>query len=978
MRFTYFQQPFWLATLLSGGFALLALILLALQVSQDRAWLPLMGVPGLLVLAHLIAWWQAATHQRMRLGLGLIIAAQLLSALLLPFLVTDAWMIGLMLLVVVPLAAGVIDQVRRMPIFTLVALLAAALVVSVDLLVLPGRVAMDASGQSRLWWFVGLIVLHWIGLVFLLWLFRLRPGASHALPLDLTTQLSFLFTVIAALSILTVTGVLITQIRAAQIREVGRTFQTAAETVAERVGNLLELQINALAGLVRQEPALIDAVAAANAAYPESAEAVAQILQEQEQRWQTEAETSEFVMQHRSGPALLAINAFRGQNVFLSNVLLTDRAGGLVVAQGDKPQRFLYQAEDWWQTAWNHGQGDVFLGHLTLDPVTNVPSILIALRVINPKTNEPIGVIAATYQLRAAQQLVDLANERVSRETYLFVADGSAIRAPEQVAMGLSSWEHLRAADLFTTDLAGTGASVFQPLVSGWQLGADRQGWPAVLAYSNLNNTSQVNLNPIRRLGWQVVVSDTQTNALAEVTRSTKVASLVALLTMVGVLLLALVTARLITRPIEALTATAAAIKEGDLTVHAQPAGSIELVTLAQTFNSMTEQLQKAFHTLQASETKYRSLFEDSKDAIFISRPDGQLVDLNPAGQSLFDLCADEIASFNAQDLYVNPADRDRFRQAIEQNTEVSDFEVTMQRRDGSQFDALVTATLRYAEEGVPAGYQGIIRDITVQKQNERLQAENLRLGTELEVTRRLQRMILPRPQELQAIEGLDIAGYMEPADEVGGDYYDVLHHNGHIKIGIGDVTGHGLESGVLMLMTQMGVRTLLTHDESNPVQFLDVLNQTLYHNVQRMGIDKSLTLALLDYQPQPEGGGHLWASGQHEELIVVRQGGTVERIDTLDLGFPVGLDVDIAGFIGQRQVELQPGDAVVLYTDGITEAENAANEQYGLDRLCETISQHWAASAEAIKTAVIDDVRRFIGKQTVFDDITLLVLKQK
>lgn len=265
----------------------------------------------------------------------------------------------------------------------------------------------------------------------------------------------------------------------------------------------------------------------------------------------------------------------------------------------------------------------------------------------------------------------------------------------------------------------------------------------------------------------------------------------------------------------------------------------------------------------------------------------------------------------------------------------------------------------------------------SISRLNEQLKSENLRMSAELDVTRRLQRMILPKAQELQEIEGLEISGYMEPADEVGGDYYDVLHHNGHVKIGIGDVTGHGLESGVLMLMTQMGVRTLLTHDESNPVQFMDVLNRTLYHNVQRMGIDKSLTLALLDYQPQP-AGGQMWVSGQHEELIVVRQGGMVERIDTLDLGFPVGLDADIADFIGRHQVDLQPGDGVVLYTDGITEAENIAGEQYGLGQLCAVISHHWAKSAEAIKAAVIADVRQFIGVQTVFDDITLLVLKQK
>ena len=90
---------------------------------------------------------------------------------------------------------------------------------------------------------------------------------------------------------------------------------------------------------------------------------------------------------------------------------------------------------------------------------------------------------------------------------------------------------------------------------------------------------------------------------------------------------------------------------------------------------------------------------------------------------------------------------------------------------------------------------------------NAQLQAENLRMGAELEVTRKLQQMLLPTPEELQQIADLDIACYMEPADEVGGDYYDVLQHNGQIKIGIGNVTGHGLESGAVMVMTQTIVR---------------------------------------------------------------------------------------------------------------------------------------------------------------------------
>jgi len=256
---------------------------------------------------------------------------------------------------------------------------------------------------------------------------------------------------------------------------------------------------------------------------------------------------------------------------------------------------------------------------------------------------------------------------------------------------------------------------------------------------------------------------------------------------------------------------------------------------------------------------------------------------------------------------------------------------------------------------------------------NQQLTAENLRLNAEIDVTRKLQQMILPKDLELSQIKDLDIAGFMEPAGSVGGDYYDVLHSNGRVKIGIGDVTGHGLESGVLMIMVQTAVRTLLANNETDPVKFLNALNSTIYDNVQRMNSEKNLTLALLDYSD-----GILSLSGQHETLIVVRSSGVVECIDTIDLGFPIGLESDITDFVASTRVELQPGDVVVLYTDGITEAENPTGELYGLERLCEVVKQNWQRDAADIRQAAIADLRQHIGDQKVYDDITLVVLKQK
>jgi len=256
---------------------------------------------------------------------------------------------------------------------------------------------------------------------------------------------------------------------------------------------------------------------------------------------------------------------------------------------------------------------------------------------------------------------------------------------------------------------------------------------------------------------------------------------------------------------------------------------------------------------------------------------------------------------------------------------------------------------------------------------NAQLAQENLRLGAELNVARQLQLMVLPPAQELQEIKDLDIAGYMSPADEVGGDYYDVLRGNGVIKIGIGDVTGHGLESGVLMLMVQTAVRTLLASNETDPTRFLGIVNKVIYQNIQRISSDKNLTLSLMDYSD-----GKLRLTGQHEEVIIVRHTGELERVDTTGLGLPVGMDEDITDFLSNTEIELESGDVVVLFTDGVTEAERTDTSQYGVERLCEIILQNHRKTSQEIKDAIIDDVMAHIGNNKVYDDITVLVIKRQ
>ncbi len=256
-------------------------------------------------------------------------------------------------------------------------------------------------------------------------------------------------------------------------------------------------------------------------------------------------------------------------------------------------------------------------------------------------------------------------------------------------------------------------------------------------------------------------------------------------------------------------------------------------------------------------------------------------------------------------------------------------------------------------------------------KSNKAAKVENARMSSELEITHRLQQMMLPRDEDMRKIAGLDISGSMEPATEIGGDYYDVVCTDGGVVIGIGDVTGHGLESGVIAIMVQTAVRTLVASGQYESRKFFEALNRVIYDNVRRMHCDRNLTLSLLHYQNQV-----VTISGQHEEVLVVRGNGVLERHDTLDLGFPLGLEEDISRFIREATVPLCSGDVMVAYTDGITEAMNEAGIAFGVGRLSEAVMTSHRKTAGAIREAVLSSLRAYVQGHTLLDDVSLLVIK--
>jgi serine phosphatase RsbU (regulator of sigma subunit) len=252
----------------------------------------------------------------------------------------------------------------------------------------------------------------------------------------------------------------------------------------------------------------------------------------------------------------------------------------------------------------------------------------------------------------------------------------------------------------------------------------------------------------------------------------------------------------------------------------------------------------------------------------------------------------------------------------------------------------------------------------------EREKAEKRRLEQELAIATRIQTSILPRDLN---VPGLEIAATMLPATEVGGDYYDVLPTPGGCWIGIGDVAGHGLRPGLVMMMLQSVVSALVrSNPDSAPRDVLRIVNHVLYENVrERLGQDEHATLSLIHYRAD----GELWFAGAHEDMLVLRAASAeVEAIPTL--GTWVGATKDIDEATQDTRYCLRDGDVLLLYTDGVIEARNQAGSQFGLERLMRELGRSGNEPARSIRDRLCAAVTGFMAEQR--DDIAILVARYR
>lgn len=241
-------------------------------------------------------------------------------------------------------------------------------------------------------------------------------------------------------------------------------------------------------------------------------------------------------------------------------------------------------------------------------------------------------------------------------------------------------------------------------------------------------------------------------------------------------------------------------------------------------------------------------------------------------------------------------------------------------------------------------------------------------LTREVEIARTIQTSVLPTHQA-HAVQGLQIAARMVTASQVGGDYYDIRPTLDGCWIGIGDVAGHGLEAGLVMLMIQSGTAALIMNDPGAlPHQILDPLNRMLCENLrERMKRDDHATLTMLRFFAD----GRLTHAGAHEDIIVCSREGEVRIHPTHGawVGISPGLEQGES-----RTIALEAGDLVVLYTDGIPEARRG-HECFGMPRLIAEVEKRHRAPVDQILDGVLATVMDYCGG-TPQDDATLLVLR--
>jgi len=277
-----------------------------------------------------------------------------------------------------------------------------------------------------------------------------------------------------------------------------------------------------------------------------------------------------------------------------------------------------------------------------------------------------------------------------------------------------------------------------------------------------------------------------------------------------------------------------------------------------------------------------------------------------------------------------------------------------------SQSDFVVFKSL--AEQSAFALYNAIIYSEANEKK---------RLDHDLEIARDIQRILLPA--EAPAVNGFEISGINVPARQVSGDYFDYIKvDDQRLGVAIADVSGKGVPASLIMAICRSVLRSQAAQNPS-PADVLKKVNRQLYPDIKE-DMFISMAYLILDHA---HNGVVLSRAGHDAPLLYKSSSQTVTPLKPP--GMVLGID---SGSVFDRltsdvAVPLERDDCLVLYTDGVTEAIDTEGDEFGVERMIESVRASAMNGAPAIVTRLIDDVRNFVGSQPQNDDITLIAIRK-
>jgi phosphoserine phosphatase RsbU/P len=243
------------------------------------------------------------------------------------------------------------------------------------------------------------------------------------------------------------------------------------------------------------------------------------------------------------------------------------------------------------------------------------------------------------------------------------------------------------------------------------------------------------------------------------------------------------------------------------------------------------------------------------------------------------------------------------------------------------------------------------------------------KLESELELSQKVQKALLP--QQVPEMPGLEVAAFSQPARIVGGDYFDFFRFKDQSPgLVIADVMGKGVAASLLMASLQASLRILVTEAEC-PGDVAKRLNHLFCHNIN---LTKFVTLFLTRYEPDSRTLNYCNA-GHNPPLLFRKNSPAAESVTWLQpTGAAIGLVEDFQ--FEASNVTLSPGDLLLLYTDGVTEARNTSGEEFETDRLADIVKSNSDSSARELVAALRRALQEFTNGQALEDDTTIVAVR--